>query len=144
MIKKEKPTMANEKTHEVQTVQQDETGTAVEQTRPGPVYVPAVDIFEQDERITLLADMPGVEAGDLRIDLHDNVLTMTGDVADPEVEGEADVFREYRCGRFYRQFTLSDKVDQAKIEASLTDGVLRLVLPKAEASKPREIAIKTK
>ena len=135
--------MANEKTHEVQTVQND-TGAEVEQTRPGPVYIPAVDIFEQDSNLTLLADMPGVQANDLKIDLHENVLTMMGDVADPEGDAETDVFREYRSGRFYRQFTLSDKIDQNKIEASLTDGVLRLVLPKAEASKPREIAIKAK
>jgi HSP20 family molecular chaperone IbpA len=135
--------MANEKTHEVQTVQSD-SGTAVEQTRPGPVYIPAVDIFEQDSNITLLADMPGVRAGDLKIDLHENVLTMTGDVDDPESDEESAIFREYQSGRFYRQFTLSDKIDQDKIEASLTDGVLRLVLPKAEASKPREIAIKAK
>jgi len=134
--------MSKEKTHEVQAVERDESSSAVEQTRPGPVYTPAVDIFEEGERITVLADMPGLGKDDLRIDLHENVLTLTGDVAQPEGEAEADVFREYYVGRFYRQFTLSDKIDQDKIEAKLTDGVLRLVLPKAEASKPRQIKIR--
>jgi HSP20 family molecular chaperone IbpA len=135
--------MTNEKTHDVQKLEESTAGTAIEQTRPGPVFVPAVDIFEEGDRLTLLADMPGVKADDLTIDLHENVLTMSGEVESPEGEAEADVFREYRSGTFYRQFTLSNKIDQGKIEASLTDGVLRLVLPKAEASKPREIAIKT-
>lgn len=135
--------MANEKTHEVQRMQQGATGTGVEQTRPRPVFVPAVDIFEEGDRLTLVADMPGVESSDLKIDLHENVLTMTGEVRDPEGDGELDVFREYRSGTFRRQFTLSNKIDQNGIEASLTDGVLRLVLPKAEASKPRAIEIKT-
>ena len=135
--------MAKEKTHEVQTVQTDEPSTDLEQTRSGPVFLPAVDIFEEGGNITLLADMPGVKPGDLKIDLHENVLTMTGDVEVAESEAETVVFREYQSGRYHRQFTLSDKVDKGKIEAKLSDGVLRLVLPKAEASKPREIPIKT-
>jgi len=134
--------MANEKTHEVQTVDTDDASTALEQTRPGPVFVPAVDIFEQEGNITMLADMPGVTTDDLEIDLHENVLTMTGNVKDTGGENETELIREYHVGRYYRQFTVSDKIDQDKIEASLTDGVLRLILPKAEASKPRQIAIK--
>lgn len=134
--------MANEKTHEVQTVDTDDVSTALEQTRPGPVFVPAVDIFEQEGNITMLADMPGVTPDDLAIDLHENVLTMTGDVKETEGENETELIREYHVGRYFRQFTVSDKIDQDKIEASLTDGVLRLILPKAEASKPRQIAIK--
>ena len=135
--------MANEKTHEVQTVTHDDASTSLEQTRPGPVFVPAVDIFEEGGNITVLADMPGVKSDDLTIDLHENVLTMSGNAAVVEGDDEADLIREYHVGRFYRQFTVSDKIDQDKIEADLTDGVLRLVLPKAEASKPKQIAIKT-
>jgi len=134
--------MANEKTHEVQTVEHDDETTALEQTRPGPVFVPAVDIFEEDGNITVLADMPGVKPDNLTIDLHENVLTMTGDAEDVEAEGEEELAREYHVGRYYRQFTVSDNIDQDKIEANLTDGVLRLVLPKAEASKPKQIKVK--
>ena len=106
-------------------------------------FFEAEKIFEEGGNITLLADMPGVKPGDLKIDLHDNILTMIGEVDDPGGEAESLVFREYQSGRYHRQFTLSDKVDKSKIEAKLSDGVLRLVLPKAEASKPREIPIKT-
>lgn len=134
--------MAKEKTHEVQTVDRGESSTAVEPTRPGPVYLPAVDIFEEADSITVLADMPGVEPDNLTIDLRENVLTMTGDAGRPEADGEEDVIREYDSGRFYRQFTVSDMIDQDKIEASMADGVLRLVLPKAAASKPKQIKIK--
>ena len=136
--------MANEKTHEVQAVDREDEATALELTRPGPVFVPAVDIFEEDGNTTVLADMPGVKPDKLTIDLHENVLTMTGDAEDPAGENEEEVFREYNVGRYYRQFTVSDNIDQDKIEAKLTDGVLRLVLPKAEASKQRQIKIKTK
>ena len=135
--------MANEKTHEVQTVDHEGENTALEQTRPGPVFVPAVDIFEEDGNITVLADMPGVKPDKLTIDLHDNVLTMTGDAEEAEGEDEEELIREYHVGRYYRQFTVSDNIDQDKIEANLTDGVLRLVLPKAEASKPKQIKVKT-
>ena len=135
--------MANEKTHEVQTVEHEDETTALEQTRPGPVFVPAVDIFEEDGNITVLADMPGVTPDNLTIDLHENVLTMTGDAEEVDGEGEEELIREYHVGRYYRQFTVSDNIDQDKIEANLTDGVLRLVLPKAEASKPKQIKVRT-
>lgn len=135
--------MANEKTHEVQTVDREHEAAALEQTRPGPVFMPAVDIFEEDGDITILADMPGVNPENLSIDLRENVLTMTGDAEDMEGENEEELIREYHVGRYYRQFTVSDNINQDKIEANLTGGVLRLLLPKAEASKPRQIKIKT-
>jgi HSP20 family protein len=119
-------------------------GVAVpEQTRPGPVYAPAVDIFENDSSITVLADMPGVKAQDLKIDLRESVLTLTGRVSPPESPNEANVLREYDTGTFFRQFTLSETIDQPKIDARLSDGVLRLELPKVERAKPRQIAVRT-
>ena len=117
--------------------------TPAEQTTPGPVFTPAVDIFETEKELTLLADMPGGKAGDLMIDLHDNMLTLNGDVKSPEGSSEADVIREYRTGKYYRQFTLSKAIDQARIDAEMKDGVLRLRLPKVEAATPRKIAVKT-
>jgi HSP20 family protein len=134
--------MANEKTHEIQTTDGG-AGTDLEQTKAGPVYTPAVDIFESENEITLLADMPGVKPADLTIDLHEGVLTFSGESTSTAGDNEVADFREYNAGRFYRQFSLSDKVDQDKIEARLRDGVLRLVLPKAAATKPKQIKIKT-
>ncbi len=118
------------------------TGTT-EQIKPGLVFTPEVDIFETEREITLLADMPGVTADDLAIDLRENVLTLDGEVKPPETETEVDVLREYRTGKYYRQFNLSEVIDQAKIDAELKDGVLRLKLPKVEAAKPRQITVKT-
>ena len=125
------------------STEQSEMQKDPEQTRPGPVYAPAVDIFENDEAITLLADIPGVKAEDLKIDLRENTLTLTGRVTALERAGEIDVLREYRAGTFVRQFALSETIDQPKIEAKLTDGVLRLELPKVEKAKPRQVTVKT-
>ncbi len=120
-----------------------EVTTPTEQTKPGPLFTPAVDIFETDQEITLLADMPGVKAKDLNIDLRDDVLTLDGEVEPPEGKSEVDVFREYQSGKYSRQFSLSQVIDQSNIDAELKEGVLRLKLPKVEAATPRKIAVKS-
>jgi HSP20 family protein len=127
----------------MQAKEKREVPTPAELTKPGLVFNPAVDIFETERELTLLADLPGVKAKDLKIDLKDDVLTLTADETILEGTGEKDVFREYRTGRYYRQFSLSDTIDQSKIEAVMKDGVLRLTLPKVEAATPRKIAVKT-
>jgi HSP20 family protein len=86
--------------------------------------------------------MPGVKAKDLDIDLQKSVLTIKGDVPSPEGPSETDVFREYNTGSYVRQFALSDAIDQSKIDAELKDGVLKLVMPKAEKAVPRKISVK--
>ena len=126
---------------DIQVKEKQEAATAAEQTKSALIFTPLADIFEDDQKLTLLADMPGVKPEDLKIDLRDNVLTMIGDVEPPEEKDEVEVVREYRTGRYYRQFTISDVIDQGKIDAVLTDGVLRLNLPKAEAAKPRRIEV---
>ncbi len=126
----------------LQAKEKAEVTEPAEQTKPGVVFTPAVDIFETEHEITVLADMPGVKAGDLNIDLHENVLTLDSEVQSPEGSDEVDVLREYRTGRYYRQFRLSQIIDQAKIDAEMKDGVLRLRLPKVEAAKPRQIKVK--
>jgi len=134
--------MAKENRAELQSTEGKSASVLPEQTRSGPVYSPAVDIFEQESAITVLADMPGVKAQDLEIDLRENVLTLTGRVSSPETEAPAYVLREYEPGTFFRQFTLGSAIEQAKIEAKLSDGVLRLELPKAEKARPRQITIR--
>jgi HSP20 family molecular chaperone IbpA len=139
----EETAMAREARTEIQKAEKAGVPTVPEQTRPGPVFSPSVDIFENDNAITVLADMPGVKAADLKIDLRESVLTLTGRVTAPESAKESDVLREYQTGTFFRQFTLSETIDQAKIDAKLTDGVLRLELPKVEKAKPRQITVRT-
>jgi HSP20 family protein len=133
--------MADAESRALQAKEKAEVTTPAEQIRPGVVFTPAVDIFETDKKITLLADMPGVKADSLSIDLHENVLSLEGDVQSPEGANEVDVNKEYRTGKYYRQFTLSQVIDQNKIEAAMKDGVLRLSLPKVEAATPRKIAV---
>jgi HSP20 family protein len=135
--------MARDGRNELQNTDRASARTGPEQTRPGAVYSPATDIFESENSITVLADMPGVKASELDIDLRDNVLTLSGRVTDPAGGGESEVLREYRAGTFFRQFTLAETIDQAKIDAKLNDGVLRLELPKVERAKPRQITVKT-
>ncbi len=114
-----------------------------EPNRPGRTFAPAVDIFETDEAITVLADMPGVRADGLSVDLHDDVLTIDGRVAgDFEGNDERVLLREYATGGYRREFRLTDLVDRDRIDATLRDGVLRLTLPKAEAARPRRIEVR--
>ena len=134
--------MSAKKSSALQTTH-SESETDTESTRTGVLVAPEVDIFENQNQITLLADMPGVKASDLTIDIDEGVLTVTGHVNAPEGRREADVFREYGSGTFQRKFTLSEAIDQARIEAKLTDGVLRLALPKVEQAKARKIKVRT-
>jgi len=116
---------------------------SAEQTRSGALFTPDVDIFETDREITLLADMPGVKPDNLSIDLRNDVLTIAGETENIRKAGQVDIIAEYESGKYYRQFTLSEMIDQAKIDAKLNDGVLRLTLPKVAKAAPRRITVKT-
>jgi HSP20 family protein len=126
---------------EIKVKEKQEVTTPAEQTIPGLVFTPEVDIFETDMAITLLADIPGVKPEKLNIDLRDNILTITGDVDRLESADEEFLALEFETGRYYRQFTLSEVIDQTKIDAKLNLGVLRLRLPKVAKATPRKIAI---
>lgn len=133
--------MFGKNSKELQVKEKQEVSTPAEQTKPGPVFTPSVDIFENDKEIVLLADMPGVKVSDLNIDLREDTLTLDGGVDPVQGSGEDDVMIEYEVGKFYRQFALSELVDQERIDAQLKDGVLRLTLPKVEKATPRTITV---
>ena len=135
--------MADTQSKELKVREKQELTSPAEQTSPGLVFTPAVDIFETDKEITLLADMPGVKAGNLTIDLRDNILTLSADVPPVENADEEDILVEYETGKYYRQFTLGELINQEKIDAKLNDGVLRLKLPKVEKATPKRIVVKT-
>jgi len=135
--------MADTESKELKVREKQELTGAAEQTTPGLVFTPAVDIFETEKEITLLADMPGVKPDDLTIDLRDNTLTLTADIAPVDDSKEAVIIREYETGRYYRQFSLSELINQEKIDAKLNDGVLRLTLPKVEKATPKKIVVQT-
>jgi HSP20 family protein len=135
--------MTDSNAKEIQVKPKQEITSPAEQTKPGMVFTPSVDIFETDRELTLLADLPGVKAENLTIDLRENTLTLTGEVEPFESANEKDILIEYETGKYYRQFSLSNVIDQSKINANLTDGVLRLTLPKVEEAKPRKIEVRT-
>jgi HSP20 family protein len=131
-------------TKELQAKEKVEVPASAEQIKPGPVFTPNVDIFETDKEIIMLADIPGVKAQDLTIDLRDDTLTFIGEVKPLDRPEEEDILIEYQFGSYYRQFTLAEVIDQSKIDATLNNGVLRLTLPKLEKAVPRQITIKTR
>jgi HSP20 family molecular chaperone IbpA len=133
--------MLDKESKELQVKEKQEVTSPAEQTTPGLVFTPAVDIFENEKEIVLLADMPGVKAKDLNIDLRDNTLTLDGGVEADAGSGEETVMMEYDIGKYYRQFSLSEVIDQEKIDAKLKDGVLRLTLPKVEKATPRTVTV---
>jgi HSP20 family protein len=130
----------NEK--EIQFRDKQEVQGSGEPTKGGITFVPAVDIFETEETLTLVADMPGVSPEGIRIDLKDDQLTLAGEADDPLEPKERILLKEYEIGHYFRQFALGEVIDQSRISAQLKNGVLTLVLPKVEKAKPRRIEIK--
>jgi HSP20 family molecular chaperone IbpA len=133
--------MATNDTRELQAREKQELAHPAEKTRPGLMFTPDVDIFETDQALTLLADMPGVTPEKLSIDLRENVLTITGEANQSAKSDETPLLVEYNTGTYYRQFSLSEIIDQDKIDAKLKDGVLCLTLPKIEKATPRKITV---
>ena len=119
-----------------------ETPKGIEPTRSRRIYTPDVDIIEGEEEIVVIADMPGVDEKSVDVVLEKNVLEIYGKV-DPEIpERHKLAVSEYGIGDYLRTFTLSDEVEKDKIQASVKNGVLRLVLPKVQAAKTRKIQVK--
>ena len=101
---------------------------------------PMVDIYEQESGLTLVADMPGAISKNLKVDIDKGILTLEADV-EIELTGK-QVHNEFVTSGYYRQFRLPEHLDANKVDAQLKDGVLTLVLPKAEAAKPKRIEVK--
>lgn len=113
-----------------------------ERTRNTRVYVPNVDIIEKKEAIVLTADMPGTDEKTVNITLDKNVLTIFGTVDVEPSAGYALAHAEYGVGDYERSFTITEGIDQDKIEATVANGVLRLVLPKSEPAKPKKVEVR--
>jgi len=106
------------------------------------VFLPAADIYETRDNIVVLAEMPGVAPDGVDITLERRVLTIRGRSATGEHTGYQRVYNEYADGDYERVFTLSENIDRDRIEATLKDGILNLVLPKAESARARKIELK--
>ena len=113
-----------------------------ERARDARVFIPRADIYEENDKVYVIADMPGTDENSIDITLEKNVLTIDG-----LVEGETDkkltpIYTEYGTGDYHRSFVLSEEIDKEKINATVKDGVLTLELPKAKEAKAKKITVK--
>lgn len=106
-------------------------------------FAPAMDIKERENEYVVRTDLPGVRKEDISITLENGVLTITAERKSEEVEkeGEREIRREVRYGRYARSLRLGTQIDEKSVKANYRDGVLELVLPKAEQVKPRKISV---
>ena len=124
-----------------ETDKQEIAESGAERTRDRIAFVPRVDIYETNDSIVVLADMPGVDENSVDITLESDVLSINGYVELEQPESHQLAYAEYRVGDYQRKFTLSDQIDRDGIEATAKDGVLRLHLPKAMPTT-KTIAVK--
>ena len=119
----------------------DKAGEKSLATRDEAIYItPPVDIFENEDALIVVADLPGVDRNGVDIRVEDDILTIKGNA---KYTQPATVLRqEFTLQNYYRQFQLSEEVDQSKISAESKNGVLTITLPKAEKSKPKQIKVK--
>ena len=106
-----------------------------------PVFIPATDIFERDDAVMVVCDVPGVDEKQVDVSLENDVLTITAMQGEESREGLELLHRGYRSGIWRRSFTLTADVDASKIRAQIKQGVLSVILPKSEAARPRRIQV---
>jgi HSP20 family protein len=135
-------TTENKELQTVEAEKQEITTEGTERTRARRAYIPRVDIYETDDSLVMLADMPGVDENSVDITLEKNVLSINGYVELEQPDNYSLTYGEYEVGDYQRSFTLSDEIDRDKIEAIVKNGVLRLHLPKAGPAKTRKITVK--
>jgi len=131
-----------EETKEI-TKKEADTPKGTEQTRAKRLFRPDVDIVERKDDIVIMADMPGVGKDSVDITLENKVLTIYGKV-DAEIPEKHKLYlSEYGVGDYQRVFNINEEIDRDKIEASVKNGVLKILLPKSEALKTKKIEVKT-
>ena len=127
---------------ELQVQQKREVEKGQEATRPTRAFLPTTDIFETEDALTMVLEMPGVDRDNIEVSVENSVLTVEGKINFGKYEGLQPVYSEYNIGPYRRTFRISSRIDQDKIRAEMRDGVITLVLPKAEKAKPRRIEVK--
>ena len=126
---------------ELQVQQKREVEKRQESTIPSRVFLPVTDIFETDQALTVVLEMPGVNKKSVEVGVENDVLTINGQIDFSKYEGLQPLYIEYNIGNYSRSFQISSKIDQDGIKAELKDGVMTLVLPKVEKAKPRRISV---
>ena len=128
-------------TQELQVQKKREVETKQEATIPARVFVPNADIYETENNLKVVLEMPGIEKDKVEIRVEDGVLRVEGRLDLSKYTGLQPLYTEYNVGHYARSFQLSSKIDQNKIAAEMKDGVLSLTLPKVEEVKPRTIQV---
>ena len=128
---------------ELQVQEKREVEKAQEQTRPMRAFLPTADIFETEDALTVVLEMPGVDRNNIDVNVENGVLMIEGRIDFSKYEGLQPVYSEYNIGPFRRSFRISSRIDQDKIKAEMRDGIITLTLPKAEEAKPRRIEVRT-
>jgi HSP20 family molecular chaperone IbpA len=126
---------------ELQVQEKREVERQQESTVPARAFLPPTDIFESGDVLTIVMEMPGVDRKDVEVKVEDDILNVEGRLDFSKYEGMQPVYTEYNVGHYRRSFSLSSKIDQDRISAQMQDGVLTLLLPKAEEAKPRRISV---
>jgi HSP20 family protein len=119
-----------------------EIGSDTERTRAGRYFTPPADIFETKDALSLILDMPGVAKDHVNVRLENDQLEIEGRIGVAGIDKKEAVYSEYNVGNYFRRFTLSNKIAKDRIEATMADGVLTLVLPKVPEATPRRIAVR--
>ena len=126
---------------ELQVQQKRQVEDKEEATIPTRAFLPNTDIYETEDALNVVMEMPGVEKSNVEVGIEDGVLKVYGRIDFSKYERLQPVYTEYNIGHYARSFRLSSKIDQTKIRAQMNDGVLSLVLPKVEEAKPRVISV---
>ena len=107
-------------------------------------WEPTVDVYDDKDKLTVKAELPGMKKEDITVSLDGNTLTISGERKHEEEKKDKETYRSERYfGRFQRSITLPQSVDAKGIQASYKDGVLTVTLPKSEEAKPKQIEVKT-
>ena len=125
----------------LQSQEKKELVSKDETTVPVRYFVPATDIFETEDALTMVMEAPGVDREAIDINLENDVLKVEAKIDPAKYDGMEPLYTEYNVGHFARSFTLSNRIDQQQISARLEDGVLTLTLKKAREAVPRRISI---
>jgi HSP20 family protein len=127
---------------ELQVQKKRELEKTEETTIPARVFLPTADIYETQDALTVVLEMPGVEKSNVDVRVEDGILEVEGRLDLSKYQGLQPIYTEYNIGHYSRSFQLSSRIDQNKIGAELKDGVLSLTLPKVEEAKPRSIEVR--
>lgn len=117
------------------------TGDFARQAQLFSGWTPALDLYQNNDNVVAVVELPGMRKEDIDISLHDGMLTIAGERQSSSSEGENTERTERFTGKFRRSITLPTRVDADKVSASYKDGILTVTLPKAEEAKPKKVEV---